>query len=263
MLGGLLGTSRLYMLSAKRKSDGQIVTAYFSSKSHGPFTCPQCSEEVVLKTGRNRIDHFAHANPIACRFAEGESDLHRACKLEIFEALKGTPDVDNVALEKPIGMNRADVSADIRGVRVAIEVQISSLSLDTILERTIEYGRNGVYVLWLLQWTPGIDVPRYAPRFWEKWIHACYFGQVYYWTHDLSVVSYHFNPHFKMVPKKMWYTKDDQKMTAGGYSRRSIRYRSPVRGPMFNIATDFVPKQRYWWVGEGVTVPDAKLFIAR
>jgi hypothetical protein len=33
---------------------------------------------------------------------------------------------------------------------VAIEVQISSLSLETITERTIEYHRKGIHVLWLL-----------------------------------------------------------------------------------------------------------------
>jgi len=57
------------MLSARRKSDGQTVTAYFESKANAPFYCLVCGDEVVLKTGRNRINHFAHANPLACRYA--------------------------------------------------------------------------------------------------------------------------------------------------------------------------------------------------
>jgi hypothetical protein len=51
-------------------------------------------------------------------------------------------------------------------------------------------------------------------------------------------------------------------MTGGGYSQRSTRYRTPVRGRTHNLATDFIPKQRYWWEGNGLKIPDAKLFIA-
>jgi len=249
------------MLSARRKSDGQIVTAYLESKRNAPFICLQCSEEVILKAGNSRINHFAHANPIACKFAEGESEAHRRCKMEIYDALRRAANVTNVGLEHPIGMNRPDVSAWINGVHVAIEVQISSLSLETIQERTIEYGRNGIYVLWLLPCRPALDASRYTPRLWERWIHACYFGRVYYWLGELSVASYHFDPHFKSIPKKIWHSKNGKKITSGGYSRSSKLYRTPVRGPTLNIAKDFVPREREWWSGNGMTLPDAKLFM--
>lgn len=130
------------MLSARRKSDGQIVTAYMESKRNGPFRCLECNEEVILKMGRSRVNHFAHANPIACKFAEGESETHRRCKLEIYLALQKEAVVSNLALERPFGNVRPDVSAVIRGVPVAIEVQISSLSQDTIMRRTIEYAQS-------------------------------------------------------------------------------------------------------------------------
>jgi len=178
------------MLSASRKSDGQTVTAYLESKANGPFVCLQCREEVILKTGRHRTNHFAHANPIACKFLTGESEIHRRCKMEIFEALQKEPRVCNVALERALGEVRPDVSAYINGVPVAIEVQISSLSVETIMQRTIDYFRKGIYVLWLLQWTPELDAKRYTPRLWEKWIHACYFGRVYYWIEGLKIVSW-------------------------------------------------------------------------
>jgi 8-oxo-dGTP pyrophosphatase MutT (NUDIX family) len=84
------------------------------------------------------------------------------------------------------------------------------------MRRTIEYAQNGMYVLWLLQWTPRLDAKRYTPRHWERWIHAAYFGRVYYWVEGLTVVSYHFDPHFRSVPKKSWYSEDGEKMTAGG-----------------------------------------------
>lgn len=251
------------MLSARRTADGQTVTAYLESKRNGPFACLECGDPVILKTGRNRVNHFAHENPVARHYAENESDLHRRCKMEIFEALQRAPGVRAAALERTLGENRPDVSAYINGVPVAIEVQISSLSLDTIMRRTIDYFRKGIYVLWLLQWTPALDSPRYTPKLWEKWIHACYFGHVYYWTEGLNVVSYHFDPHLKSVPRKTWYSADGEKMTGGGYTRHAKRHRTPVRGPALNLIRDFAPKERYWWEGNGLKVPDAKLFMAR
>src|SRR5664280_2835029 len=149
------------MLSAKRKLTGEIVTAYLASKEQCPFKCPDCGDEVVLKTGNRTVNHFAHVNPLACQYAENESEEHRRCKMELFQALKKEPNVRNVALERPMGTNRPDVSAYINGVPVAIEVQISSLPLETITQRTIEYARKGICVLWLLQWTPKLDAKRY------------------------------------------------------------------------------------------------------
>lgn len=248
------------MLSARRTSDGQTVLAYFESKRNAPFACLVCQEEVVLKTGKSRINHFAHANPLACRDSEGESEEHRRCKMEIYEELLREPGVQDVALERPLGTVRPDVSAKIRGVPVAIEVQLSSLSLDTIMRRTIEYHRKGIYVLWLLQWSPELDSPRYSPRLWEKWVHAAYFGRVYYWTGRLNVMAYRFDPCLKHVPKTEWRAKRGKLMTGGGYTKRSSRFRTPISEGEFNLARDFGPRLRYWWEGGGIKVPDAKLF---
>jgi hypothetical protein len=119
------------------------------------------------------------------------------------------------------------------------------------------------YVLWLLQWAPKLDARRYTPRLWEKWVHAAYFGRVYYWIEGLTVVSYHFDPNHRTIPQKTWYSPKGKKMTAGGYSQRSKRHRTPVRGKTFNLATDFGPRNRDWWKGKGITVPAAKLYIDR
>lgn len=166
------------MLTARRKSDGQTVTAYSESRANGPFYCLQCGDPVALKTGRNKVNHFAHVNPLVCNYALNESDQHRRCKMEIYETLRRQPNVQKVALERPLDNVRPDVSAVINGVPVAIEVQISSLTPETIQRRTLEYARDGIYVLWLLQWTPKLDAGRCAPRLWEKWVHAAYFGRV-------------------------------------------------------------------------------------
>lgn len=251
------------MLSARRRSDGKTVLAYEERKENGPFVCSDCNELVALKTGNARINHFAHVNPFACEFAQGESDLHRICKTEIYKALLEELGVSDVMLERPCGPVRPDVSAVIKGVKVAIEVQISSLSIETIMARTIAYHQKGIYVLWLLPWTPKLDFPRYSPEQWEKWIHACYFGRVYYWTKGLSVVEYRFEPDVKIVPRKTWYSRNGKKITVGGYAARSIRFRKTTRGKTFNMVKDFAPRTRFWWEGGGVKVPDAKLFMQR
>jgi competence protein CoiA len=251
------------MLCAKQKLTGEIVTAYFANKSQAPFSCPECGDPVILKSGKSRVSYFAHENPLACLYAENEGDDHRRCKIEIFLALQRAPHVRNVMLEHPLGTNRPDVSAEINGVPVAIEVQLSSLSIDTIMQRTIDYHQKGIYVLWLLQWTPKLDVKPYTPRHWEKWIHTAYFGRVYYWLEGLKIVSYHFDPHLKSVPQTSWYSPNGKKITAGGYTRRSKRYRTAIRGKTFNLASDFGPRNRDWWEGNGVKVPDAKLFMQR
>jgi len=143
------------MLSARRKSDGQTVTAYFEKKTNGPFVCLQCHEEVILKSGRNRVSHFAHANPIACKFAEGESELHRKCKMEIYEALRKSPGVRDAALEGPRGENRPDVSAYINGVPVTLHPEREGRILQAGLARkhgggqaaACELGQNDAALL--------------------------------------------------------------------------------------------------------------------
>ena len=249
------------MLCAKQKSTGEIITAYLASKSDAPFFCPECGDQVLLKTGKTKINYFAHINLLSCQLAEGESEAHRYCKLEIYEALLQTPGVSDAQLERPLGSNRPDVSAYINGVPVAIEVQISSLSLETIIRRTIDYHQKGIYVLWLLQWKPELDGGIYSPKIWEKWIHTAYFGRVYYWKQGLEIVSYTFEPSLRSVPRKTWYNKDGRMRAGGGFTRRLKRSRTAVRGATLNLTRDFEPRERFWWDGGGLKVPDAKLFV--
>jgi hypothetical protein len=39
--------------------------------------------------------------------------------------------------------------------------------------------------------------------------------------------------------------------------------RDEVRGATLNLATDFAPRERDWWEGNGLTVPTAKIFMHR
>ena len=183
-----------------------------------------------MKFGRNHINQFAHVNPSAQTRPgrKGQSYTHRRCKLDIFAALKAAPGARDAVLELPLEEVRPDVFAVINGLPVTIEVQINSLSVETIMRRTIDYFCRGIHVLWLLQWTSALDGPRYAPKIWEKWIHAAYYGRVYYWIQGTTVVGYHFQPTLKSVPKKTWYLPNGRKTTIGGYTHRLKKYRTAV-----------------------------------
>jgi competence protein CoiA len=251
------------MLTARRKSDGQTVFAAEERPTDGPYACLVCNEIVILKSGNSKTSHFAHAYPLASHFGENESETHRRCKMEIYKALLREPYVSQVEIEGPLGDLRPDILAEIRGARVAIEVQLSTLSIETIIQRTKKYGRKGIYVLWLLQWTPELNEERYNPRPFEKWIHAAYFGQLYYWLSGLDVVAYHFEPALKAVPEYSWRSSLGRTMTAGGYTRRLKRIRRPIRGQKFNLLKDFGPRDRSWFERGWIKIPDSKLFLAR
>jgi competence protein CoiA len=180
------------MLCAIRKSDSTKVIACREEKRCAPFSCPECHQDLVLKKGTKVTHHFAHKPPVTCLYGSGESEAHRQAKMEIFETLQKSPLARKIELERSLGTVRPDVSGLINNVRVAIEVQISSLSLETIHHRTVEYARKGIYLLWVSPWHKGLDEERYAPRLWEKWIHGLYFGHVYYWRSATTVAGYRF-----------------------------------------------------------------------
>ena len=249
------------MLRAQRKLNHVLVFAHLEQKLNGPFLCPDCKKEVLLRKSVVRVSHFAHRASSHCSHSSRETEAHRRCKKAIYEALSDQPGVTDVALERSFGTVRPDVSALIRGVRVAIEVQLSTLSLETIAHRTSEYARKGIYVLWLAQWTPYLDAERYSPRLWEKWVHACYFGRVYYWKEGLCVLPYRFEPHYRET-KNVRY-EISRKQARGNLRRKSKRYRTPIREAARHIVNNFMKKDRDAWEGRIIKIGGAKLFIAQ
>ncbi|MES3030963.1 MAG: competence protein CoiA family protein [Patescibacteria group bacterium] len=254
-------THNLQMLSAKRKSNGQVVLANSESRSNAPFLCLECDAEVVLRTGSVRVNYFAHHSRSECPYATGESESHRNCKMEIYHALLRAPGVTDVALERSFGTNRADVFARINSVPVAIEVQISVLSIETIIRRTEEYARKGIFVLWLPQWTPYLDGVRYSPRLWEKWVHAAYFGRVYYWLEGAKVAEYRFEPYLQRIGTFSFRNGNGKSPQKAAYSRPSKRYRQPTSGRELNLASNFKGIIRSRWRSKHFVVPEAKIFI--
>jgi competence protein CoiA len=210
------------MLTAIVTASGIKMEADYVTKASGPFACPKCGDEVILRRGAVKVAHFAHKPPVTCDYGTGETEQHRILKKGIAETLRNQGAV-NVELEKRLENQIADVYCETAtGQKVAIEVQISKLSLDQIANRTFAYQRQGVYVLWLVPWHEKLDLSAYSPRQYERWLHALNYGRVYYVTTEFNVIPYHFGQYMIHVPATDY---------GGGYSKKSKRWVSPKRSP--------------------------------
>ena len=229
--------------------DGVKVHARLADRAAAPFTCFWCRAQVTLRRGAAKAAHFAHRPPVLCEYGAGESDAHRRAKEEIFSYLSRSPSVEKLELERDLGEVRPDVSCYIGGVPVAIEVQASSLSVERIARRTAAYARTGGYVLWLPLYTPRLSGQLYDPRPWERWLHAAYFGRVYYWAGALRVRPVHFREYYAEARGR---TKDYRRL-----SRRVV----PLEGREVDLAEDFTRCVSGGWRGSGHEFPRMRLFV--
>jgi competence protein CoiA len=207
------------------QNQGGDVLASQVTKEDGPFTCPMCNKGVLVKKGRVKIHHFAHIPPSSCAYGIGESETHRQAKLDIYEALLRHPEVTNLKLEHPLGDVRPDISFSLRNTPVAVEVQVSTLDLDTIDRRTKSYANKGISLLWVSPYQGTLQAGKqYSPTLWEKYLHALYFGRLYYWLEGETLLPVRFDDFKIHVQETSWYDSDGNACYAGGYDRYSKRY---------------------------------------
>ena len=187
------------MLTATRVSDNIKVLARDAARCEAPFKCAGCSEILILRKGSCRIHHFAHKPPVSCAYGMGETAAHYEAKLGIYEALRQNPNVKNADLEKQLNGQIADVYAEINGIPVAIEIQRSQITVEAISSRTAAYHAQRIAVIWLIPTMPAVTDGIVAPSSMEKWLHAAYFGRVYYWRGGSQIQPIHFNTHARYI----------------------------------------------------------------
>lgn len=201
------------MLSAYDQR-GTLVIAWDVNREHGPFFCPECRERVVVKKGSCVIHHFAHLPSSVCAYGVGESEEHRKANYQIYKALRQHPGVTKLAVERPLGEVRPDVSFCWEGKDyVAIEIQISEASPDEISRRTSLYTSKKIAVLWTRPYrrenmsclTP------YRTSLLERCLHALYFGDVYYWLGGEHLLPVHFEPHSLSMELRLGYNEDEDR----------------------------------------------------
>ncbi|MBB6443550.1 competence protein CoiA [Bacillus benzoevorans] len=120
-------------------------------KQNEEFFCPECKEKVVLKLGRQRMEHFAHQKGTHCTEGfERESDYHMSGKLQLYQWLEEKK--LNPVLEPyyPSIRQRPDVAFFHEQKSYALEFQCSAIPPDLMEKRTKQYRRIQSSVLWIL-----------------------------------------------------------------------------------------------------------------
>lgn len=254
------------MLVASDKTH-ERKSAWLVDRSDGPFYCPECSEEVVLKKGKIKIPHFAHRACVDCVYSVNESQKHLMVKRAIYESLKTRLGCTKCELERSLNGVRPDISLYINNIPVAIEVQNSSISINEIYRRTKQYALLGVYLLWVLPTrspktflhnTAGVNV--YRIKEWEKYLHAMYFGQLYYWVENAVVCPFRFNK-FELWVNEYYNQYEDAVM--GGYYRKAKSLKIPFSYNEIDIVNNFAPIIRQEWKSKNWIIPNAKLWIGK
>lgn len=125
-----------------------------------------------------------------------ESYSHRAIKLFLYKYIfENDKAVIKRSLEKYLGNRFADVYLQLKtGQEIAIEVQNSKISPKDLIDRTKDYTKQGVYVLWILYGegkcvaSPKypIDAKCVKISLAENTLHRIYGGRVYYVNLDLN-----------------------------------------------------------------------------
>lgn len=221
------------MLSAYNKENSYVLATEVQ-RDDGPFHCPECEEELILKAGRVKVAHFAHLPNSDCSYAGlPESAEHIEAKLEIYEALRVQSGVEKLQVERYLKEVRPDISFYYEGSYIAIEIQISPITLDEIIRRTTAYTRKNIYVLWTPILSLDIFSGRYAPKDFERNLHELYDGIVYYWSKDLDLVPVEFEEYLLVGGRySSWREKPSKRFVTPQMSPTvSILELSPLKQP--------------------------------
>ncbi|GAA1094866.1 competence protein CoiA [Nocardiopsis metallicus] len=134
------------MLIAYNHDDERTLAA--KDTPDGPYTCPECTSEVILKKrGRKVAAHFAHRPGANCT-AEGESWRHLLAKkvlAEEFTRLGYTAEIEvshrTQGRRVDVVVSRIDSQGNTR--KVAVEIQDSAIQVEEAKDRLIRDRRLG------------------------------------------------------------------------------------------------------------------------
>ena len=205
------------MLSAFNEQ-GTLVIAWNSTRDQGPFFCPECKRQVVVKKGQFIVHHFAHIPESNCSYGTGESWEHWQAKYEMYHALLSHPQVSELQVELPLGPVRPDISFRWnKEVMVSVELQRSTLPPADAARRTSHYEEKGIAVLW-------VSLPRNrfwagarcSTKVWERFLHELYDDKIFCWHAGQELFSTHLEPYILRTEYRerydrnigIWYTKE-------------------------------------------------------
>lgn len=267
-----VGCSALLEGYAIHRESGHKVHATSVRKEDGPFICPGCLSDVILRNPWKIRDHFAHHARLSPLDTSRESWLHWECKREIFESLRQSHpsgnwlcDTRRTRANKSRGRRarQPDIAGRIKGRPVVIEIQKSAIGIRSLIARTRDYEDLGVHVLWVVPLTKGIGDEPFRPRLLERYLHTMYYGRVYYWLPGMSaeVLPVHFSPTSRPVPLR---TNESGHWEDAGWIERPYKIikRPNCFDGTLSILRDFKPDRRREFLpwGEKRPVPPAFLW---
>ncbi|OGP68524.1 MAG: hypothetical protein A2031_06420 [Deltaproteobacteria bacterium RBG_19FT_COMBO_43_11] len=273
------------MLVAIDKEKVRYIS-WLTEKYQAPFFCPACGDEVILKKGGKREHHFAHKPPFDCIYSSGESQKHYKVKRLIYTALSKHDNCHKCDIERPLDGVRPDISLYIGKTPVAIEIQKSNIDLNDILRRTKQYTKLGIHLLWVspdnmpnsLSFVEDEDIYIWRPKEWQKFLHAMYFGRIYFWQHDAFVMPIHLNQYeYYKEPGNWvddfyeaegidlegtsWHDENHPNADYGGCWKTSKTKKVVMCGKSVHIANSFNGTFRSAFNIKNWSLPSAKIWI--
>src|SRR5579875_380392 len=220
--------ARRWMLTAL--AHNELVAAKDVCKDDGPFLCLECSAPLQLKEG-------------------------------ICATLASSSQVRGLQQERRgLRLVYPDISFWLRGKGwIAVEAQVTDISVDTIQRRVQTYTERGIALLWVLPWNEAlVDGDRYRPTRWERYLHALYRGKLFYWSPEQRLQPVSLKDMTTTGDPFVWY-QDKEKWLAAGQPRKSKIYKrlslhpqvdvldlTSVTYPAWQGGSFFLPKARLW-----------------
>lgn len=124
-------------------------------------------------------------------------------------------------------------------IRVAIELQHTSIGIEEIEKRAFSYAREGIAQAWVpfvraTLWKQAeprrggddgdIFIEQYPARPFERWAHGFHFGRLWFYDpRNKTLWRGNFDEHHIWVEYSSWYDADGEERSAGGFYRVSKR----------------------------------------
>jgi competence protein CoiA len=254
---------------ALKKIDNKKVYIHEVTKIDGPFYCSECLSEAIVRKCTEKVDHFAHKARLSPVLSgKNESKLHFECKNKICDYLKTKFPDGNWELERTIKKSNdkkeliPDISGRINQWPIAIEVQKTPYTVDKIRNKTIEYYKRKIYVLWVIPLSEDLGEESFRPRLYEKYLHSMYFGRTYYYVvGNNSITPVHYSPAKRYIEEATWY-EDGEEINVGGYYLTYKTIKSPNYSTDLDISVDFQPEERksFKCKNNAKDIPQCKIF---
>ena len=259
---------------ARKASDNSKIKACNANKDDGPFFCSVCLSEAIVRKCTEKEDHFAHKGRLSPIIPKKDQQLHDKCRDNICNYLSNLFPNGKWASERSIPANKPkgwdqvipDISGSIGNTPVAIEVQKTAYTIKKIHDKTVEYARRGVYVIWIVPLHKDLGDEPFRPRLYEKYLHSMYYGRVYYWTpkSNPTIIPVHFSPAKRWIDESTWFdVESGEERTTGGFYLTYKTLKSPKYGKSCDLAIDFKfdDRQRFTPSNQNKEIPESNIFI--